>query len=239
MKYRALFVYIIAFLSILVLINACSKGTSGRQGMNGKADGVVIIKNPIKPLNPEMQIVFEEDLTIGAEEGYENYMFGNQVFVNTDKDGNFYVTDSDRRTVRKFDSNGDFIQSIGRPGQGPGEFQKIGAVRFDSEGNIYLYDAGNQRISFLDKEGSYKKSIKAPSFFERVVVNSRGSYIARSVDNVEVGAGKKWDYFYGLFDNEFKLVAEFLRLPQEQLPPSHWLASCPEAGWCHRPVSLI
>ena len=48
-----------------------------------------------------------------------------------------------------------------------------------------------------------------------MLINSQGFYIAKSADNVELGKGKKWDYFYGLFDDEFNLVEEFLRLPQE------------------------
>jgi hypothetical protein len=46
-------------------------------------------------------------------------------------------------------------------------------------------------------------------------MNSRGFFIAMSADNVELGKGKKWDYFYGLFDENFNLITEFLRLPQE------------------------
>ena len=214
MKTRILSITAITF-SLLILFSACWQQESPWQGKIEEVDGVTIVKNPMKPLKPELQIIFEEDLTIGVEEGDENYMFGNQVFMNTDDDGNFYVTDWDRKTVRKYDSNGNFLQSIGRLGQGPGEFQDISEVRFNSEGNIYLNDVKIQRISFLSKEGNFLKGIKFPTRFERVVINSKGFYIAKSVDNVELGKGKKWDYFYGLFDENFKLMAEFLRLPQE------------------------
>jgi hypothetical protein len=214
MKTRVVFITIITF-SLLILFNACGEQKARGQRTIEEADGVTVVKNPLEPLNPELKIIFEEDLTIGVEDGDENYMFGSLVVMNTDDDGNFYVTDGDRKTVNKYNSSGNFLQSIGRPGQGPGEFQNISEVRFDSEGNIYLNDTRNQRISFLSKEGHYISAIKAPSFFERVVINSRGSYIAKSVDNVELGQGKKWDYFYGLFDENFNLTAEFLRLPQE------------------------
>jgi len=201
--------------SLLILFNACGEQKAHGHRTIEEADGVTIVKNPLEPLNPEMQIIFEEDLTIGVEEGDENYMFGSQVFVNTDDEGNIYVTDWDRKTVKKYDSNGNFLQSIGRPGQGPGEFQDISEVRFDIEGNICLNDVKSQRISFLSKEGNYLKGIKFPTIFERVVVNSKGFYIAISADNVELGKSKKWDYVYGLFDDKFNLIAEFLRLPQE------------------------
>jgi len=214
MKTRILSITAITF-SILILFSACRQQKSPWQGTIEEVDGVTIVKNPMKPLKPELQIIFEEDLTIGVEEGDENYMFGNQVFMNTDDEGNIYVTDRDRRTVKKYDSNGNFLQSIGRLGQGPGEFQDMSEVRFNSEGNIYLNDLKTQRLSFFSKEGNYLKGIKFPTIFERVVINSKGFYIAMSVDNVELGKGKKWDYFYGLFDENFNSMAEFLRLPQE------------------------
>jgi hypothetical protein len=214
MTMRILTVAAITF-SLLILFNACGEQKALGQRTIEKENGVTVVRNSLEPLNPELQIIFEEDLTIGAKEGDENYMFGNQVFVNTDDDGNIYVTDGDRRTVRKYDSDGNFLQSIGRLGQGPGEFQDMSEVRFNSEGNIYLNDLKTQRLSFFSKEGNYLKGIKFPTRFERVVINSKGFFIARSVDNVELGKGKKWDYFYGLFDENFNLMAEFLNLHQE------------------------
>ena len=214
MKIKILAITAISF-SLLILFNAC-----GEQKVQGRvtieeADGVTVVKNPSEPLNPDLQIVFKEELSIGIKEGNENFMFGNQVFVNADDDGYIYVTDWDRTTVLKYDSNGNFLQSIGRLGQGPGEFQEMSEVRFTSDGNIYLSDLKTQRLSFFSKEGDYLKAVRFPTLFEEVLINSKGLYVARSVDNVELEKGKKWDYFYGLFDENFNLMEEFLRLPQE------------------------
>ncbi len=200
--------------SLLIFFNACGEPKVHGQRIIEEENGVATVKNPLEPLNPELQIIFKEELTIGVEEGDENYMFGNQIFLNTDDGGNIYVTDQNSRIVKKYDSNGNFIQSIGRKGQGPGEFQDMSVARFTSEGNIYLNDAKIQRLSFFTKEGDYLRGVKFPKLFERVTINSKGFYIARSVDNVELGNGKKWDYFYGLFDKNFNSVAEFLRMPQ-------------------------
>jgi hypothetical protein len=214
MKIKILSITVFTF-SLLILFNACGEQKAHGRVTIEEENGVTVVKNPSEPLNPELQIIFEEDLTIGVKEGDENYMFGNQVFVNSDDGGNIYVTDRDRRIVKKYDSDGNFLQSIGRPGQGPGEFQDMSVVRFNSDGNIYLNDLKTQRLSFFSEEGDYLKGVKFPTLFERVVINSKGFYVARSVDNVELGKGKKWDYFYGLFDENFNLIAEFLRLPQE------------------------
>ncbi|UCE22916.1 MAG: 6-bladed beta-propeller [Candidatus Aminicenantes bacterium] len=216
MKSKTLLIHAVTFFSLLILFNACGEQKALGQRTIAEENGVTVVKNPLEPLNPELQIIFEENLTIGVKEGDENYMFGNQVFVNADDDGNIYVTDQDRNTVKKYDSNGNFLRSIGRPGQGPGEFQDMSEVRFTSDGNIYLNDVKTQRLSYFSKEGNYLKAVKFPTMFERVVINSKRFYVARSVDNVELGKGKKWDYFYGLFDESLNLKAEFLRLPQEK-----------------------
>ena len=214
MKTRILSITTAAF-SFIILFNTCGKQNSQWQATVEEVEGATVVKNPAVPLNTELQIKFEEDLTLGVEEGDEHYMFGSQVLLNTDDEGNIYVTDGDRKIVNKYDASGSFLRSIGRPGQGPGEFQDISEVRFDIEGNIYLNDVRSQRISFLSKDGQYLRGIRVPGVFERVLINSQGFYIAKSADNVELGKGKKWDYFYGLFDADFNLMAEFLRLPQE------------------------
>ncbi len=203
------------WLSALCGLISCSQNNDGWKNSTQVADGVEVIQNPSTPLNPGLRILFEEDLTIGVEAGDENYMFGSQVLLNTDDEGSFYVTDGDRKVIKKYDSCGQYLQSIGRPGQGPGEFQTISEARFDKDGNIYLNDVSNQRISFLSRDGRYLKGINVPFLLEGLVINSQGFYIARSADNVKLGTGKKWDYFYAMFDDKFNRTAEFLRLPQE------------------------
>ena len=208
------------FALVFFILVSCGEQEPEWKGTIEEVDGVTIVKNPIEPLNPEMQIIFEEDLTIGVEEGDENDMFGRELYMNTDDEGNFYVTDWERKTVKKYDHEGRYLKSIGRPGQGPGEFQNINEVKFDSEGNIYLNDTVNRRISILSKEGSYIRGIKVPSDFERVIINSKGFLIAQVSDDIQEEQVRTWDYVYGLFNDEFNLVEEFFRLPQEFKMPT-------------------
>lgn len=209
-----IFFYLI-FLLILVssILMSCRKPEPEWKGTMEEVDGVTVVKNPIEPRNPEMKIIFEEDLTIGVEEGDDNYMFGREVFINTDDAGNVYVTDWDKSIVNKYDQDGVYLHSIGGRGQGPGEFQNIGDVGIDAEGKIYLYDKSNKRISFLNKEGKYLQGIKVISLFENLIINSKGFYVGHISDRVEVEKVRSWDYVYGLFDDKFTLVEEFFRIP--------------------------
>jgi hypothetical protein len=183
-----------------------------------KADDVVIISNPKTP-ELEIRIVFKEELSIGVVEGDENYMFGGFVPFNTDEQGNFYVTDWDRRRIQKFDTEGKYLLTIGRQGQGPGEFRNLTVARFDKDGHFYVTDLANRRISFFYTDGKYLKQISMPGVFEGLYMNSRGYFISSSSSNLDANGGYGWKIVYGLFDEQFKLVSEFYSRINEIKPP--------------------
>lgn len=175
-----------------------------------KSDEVVVISNPKTPeLN--MRIVFKEELSIGEVEGGENYMFGQNVVFNTDEDGNFYVSDVDAHRIQKYDPDGQYLLTIGREGQGPGEFGLLSLIRFDKDNNIYIHDAGNNRISFFDKDGKYLRQIRMTERYPITIINSKGNIIANKFVASEEGNVQKITYLYGLFDNEFNLIAELFK----------------------------
>jgi len=70
---------------LLVLFGIhCSQQRTEWAGTIEEIDGVRIVKNPEFPLCPEMRVVFEEELTVGKDEGDENDMFGNDVLSEKD-----------------------------------------------------------------------------------------------------------------------------------------------------------
>jgi hypothetical protein len=173
---------------------------------------VEVHANPKVPKNPSMRVVFKEDLTIGIKEGDENYMFGQRVYFNTDDEGNFYVTDWDRKRIQKYDPQGRYIRTIGRSGQGPGEFQNVWRPEFDADGHLYLLDIAAHRISFFDKEsGQFLRQIKIPSDFHPTLINKRGYFIGDKTIIEEGPRGTKFTTVYGLFDDQPKITREFLK----------------------------
>jgi len=171
---------------------------------------IVIVANPKTP-EMNLRIVFTEELSIGEVEGDENYMFGQNIFFNTDEDGNFYVCDFDARRILKYDHDGKYLLTIGREGQGPGEFGTLSFVGFDKDKNIYINDALNNRISFFDKEGKYLRQIRMTERYPYVVINSKNFIIASKSTVSEEGNIQKLSSLYGLFDGEFNLVAELFK----------------------------
>ncbi len=173
-----------------------------------KSDDVVVVSNPKTP-ELDMRIVFTEELSIGEVEGDENYMFGQNIVFNTDENGNFYVGDLDAHRIQKYNPDGKYLLSIGREGQGPGEFGRLSFIGFDKDDNIYINDTRNNRISFFDKEGKYLRQIRMTERYPITIINSKGIIFANKFVASEEGNVQKITYLYGLFDNEFNFVIRY------------------------------
>jgi len=189
----------------------------------GQEAAVQVISNPKSPRPPDgkrKRIHFKEELTIGVVEGDENYVFGDFIIFNADHEGNFYITDWDRRRIQKYSPEGKFLLTIGKQGQGPGEFGNLSIARFDSRNRIYVTDISNQRIHFFDPSGNFLEQIKIPGVFENLYVNSKGNYVSshtREADS-EYG-GMAFQLEWGIFDSQFKLVSEFASKVMDRKPP--------------------
>lgn len=66
--------------------------------------------------------------------------------VAVDRQGNFYVVDSEECRVQEFSPMGQLLAAWGRQGTGPGEFRNPLGVAVDAQGNVYVADTGNNRI---------------------------------------------------------------------------------------------
>ena len=174
-----------------------------------------IVANPAEPVptaGRRKKIVFQEELTIGVAEGDENYMFGESVQVTADEKGCLYVLDWDRKRIQKYDPKGKYLLSIGRLGQGPGEFGNIWEIRFDAKGRIYATDIVNKRVSFFNKEtGEYVDAIKTGMTTGAVVLLPDGAYFTSLNNREEKGGAISWTVPYGIYDKDFKILTELHR----------------------------
>jgi DNA-binding beta-propeller fold protein YncE len=74
-----------------------------------------------------------------------------------DPDGHLYVADGRFDVIQLFDTNGNFLMAVGRPGTGPGEFWNLAGLASDAYGNIVVADAGNRRVQVLRYQERKKK----------------------------------------------------------------------------------
>lgn len=117
-------------------------------------NGAKVIKNPTDPLYGDIKFALEEDLSIGNQQN-ENYLFYKVRDIQVGKNGNIYISDSENYRVQCFDKNGNYLLTIGRKGQGPGEFNRPLELQiYDETGKIYVND-GSRKIKIFDRKGNY------------------------------------------------------------------------------------
>lgn len=74
-------------------------------------------------------------------------------------DGHFIVANSGTSELRFYDRSGRRYTTVGRRGQGPGEYQRIQSAGWLKNDSIAVFDPGARRISVLGPTGEFARSI--------------------------------------------------------------------------------
>ena len=89
------------------------------------------------PKYGQVQLDLQESVIIREIEGDSNYQFGVGLWdLAVDKNGNLYILDYDR--LLKYDSGGKYVGTIGKKGEGPGEFLQPGKIFIHESGAISI-----------------------------------------------------------------------------------------------------
>ena len=147
------------FITIIAFLFNCGK--SDETYTIEIKDGVNYVHNiaPAWGDEPKVEIEFVQKIGEYDTED-ENYMLYRVMDIARDSDGNIYVVDAGNYRIQKYDSNGQYLATFGRKGQGPSEFEYPRSIGLASNGNMYIYDQGNSRISVLSKEGRELRTFK-------------------------------------------------------------------------------
>jgi hypothetical protein len=191
MKTEIKFLLVIFILLFFFIAGAEEKQKTEWKGTIKYENGVKVIKNPEEPLFGEIEFDIEQDLNLGKEDD-NNYLFYQVRGIALDKQENIYVLDSGNFRVQKFDKEGRYLQTIGRKGQGPGEFEKPARIFLDNQGNLYVADGkgrrGNSRlIKIFNAQGKFVKSIHLENSISDFYVDSGGNILANVTQGVEGG----------------------------------------------------
>jgi hypothetical protein len=189
------FIFILAVI-IFVSITCSREKKTDEIEWKGKIEyegEVRVVKNPADPLYGDIHLDLEEEISIGNEND-ENYMFNGVTDVATDSQGNIYVLDRMNFRVQKFDHNGQYLQTIGKKGQGPGEFERPARLFLDTQDNIYVTDGGprieGRMIKIFNSSGEFVQVIRLESPISDFHVDSEGNILANVAQRVERGTIK-------------------------------------------------
>ncbi len=136
--------FVFAGLAVAVLASAIS------------LSGQTVIENQAKPLapNPGRVIALEKIWTVTDEGGQFYFQIPNQVEIADD--GTVYLADTGQ--LLKFSSDGKFIKSLCRKGQGPGEIEDWFYFHLRG-GDLLIWTPQSNRFWRADTDGNYREGI--------------------------------------------------------------------------------
>jgi sugar lactone lactonase YvrE len=127
------------------------------------------------------KVALELVRTIGdVDTDDENLAFDSPLDMAVGEGGAIYVLDTGNQRIQVFGSDGRYLRTIGRRGQGPGEFQSPSSITLDHQGNIYVLDDAQMRIQVVTPEGKVAKTLPVTTLgLDRVRLLGSGGLVAR------------------------------------------------------------
>lgn len=186
-------------------------------------NGITIVHNAKKPASVRgrpLQLILEEDLTIGINEKESGYFFEDIGIIRAADDGTIYVLDRKAFSIKVFDKSGKYLKSFGRQGQGPGEFGPPNAMHIIAGKEVMV--SSFSRLSYFSLQGDFLRQIPA-MFWGPPVPDSEGNIIAAT--NAPAGGIPKFATEIKKFNS--KLEPVFLIHRYEYIMPPDGTARSP------------
>jgi hypothetical protein len=153
----------VVYLALLTLL--ASQPASAQDKWKGsivKEGDVTIVKNPKVPIYKDPILEIEEELSIGGPEAQGQAVFRRMGEFVVDDDGNFYISAVlGEDQIKVFDKTGRFLRTIGRHGQGPGEFDGIGPLSFvRATGELAVANIRLGCLTFFNSKGTFLRDLR-------------------------------------------------------------------------------
>jgi hypothetical protein len=113
---------------------------------------------PVSDLFETGKVRFEREFILDDDRMPEGVFFETPSTVSCDPEGDIYVVDSGAKNIKKFDAQGKFLKTIGREGQGPGEFDSPYYSTFAGN-RLIVWDSGSRRLSSFTPDGDFVDSV--------------------------------------------------------------------------------
>lgn len=169
----------------------------------------------------------------GTEDGRPETVFGQIGDVAVAADGSILVLDSRLGDVRLLSPAGTFLQTIGRAGNGPGEFARPSAIALDARGRLFVADFARRLHTFeRDSRGRYAfvRTVSLPVAAEDMCFLGAELYIH--------GFDMLLTELIHRVDSSGRILQSFGAIYRSVNP---WLNHAVSAGWlaCHNETGTI
>jgi hypothetical protein len=111
-----------------------------------------MVENPAKAPSGVETIELKELWRVGGWD--DEVLFGVITDIITDDSGNIYMLDAQLNEIQVYSSDGEYLNTIGREGEGPGEFRFAFNMMLQPGGNIGVLQAFPSKIIGLTPDGN-------------------------------------------------------------------------------------
>ena len=122
----------------------------------------------------------EEMFRLGSEDADSPELFSLIPDLELDPFGRLWLIERQDQEIRIFDQAGAHVRTIGREGEGPGEFKNVAALLWAPGGELWAVDQRGGRISVFDTTGTFQNSKRLESFFQMMPwpggIDSEGNF---------------------------------------------------------------
>jgi hypothetical protein len=207
-------VLLIAVVFISALSVSSQKNQTKWEGTIENKNGVIIVNNIGGPIYEGAIFNLEEEMSIGEEEGPEEYLFSRITDFDVDEEGNIYIIDGASAQIRIFGSDGKYLKSIGKKGQGPGEFQMPIFVQIAPQDKLVVFDYMVGKLIYFSLDGRYQRQKMATwsrYSIQPIKLDSHGNLIG-----IEVMAPAPIDgKLLNKYDSDLKPIMEIFKEEQD------------------------
>jgi hypothetical protein len=146
-----------------------------------------------------------DDVVRIGDGGAGGVLFERIEAVEVGDDGRVYVLDGLAHTLTAFEPTGRRAWTVGREGEGPGEFAAPVGLAWAPDGRLWIVDPENQRVTPVDRAGSIEPSRRLPAGFVLSPWPGRFDRAGRFYSYLE-SAGGEYDYVMAAFDDDLRQV---------------------------------
>ena len=142
----------IPFLSIILLATVCLAAPSWL-GSAAVEEGVSIVDNPDRSIHGETTLEPEQMWRIGGDDDPSGILLGQTIDVVVDEEDVSFILDATMSTVLVVAPDGTVLRTIGREGDGPGEFRGVMEMEFLPDGSLGVMELMPSKLVTIDREG--------------------------------------------------------------------------------------